>query len=71
MNDMVYVREQMKSVIEDLNTGNIKPGVATEKSNAAGKMIQSVKAEIIYKSLRKENKIPVIKDMEDEKESTD
>ncbi len=71
MYDITWVRSQMEGVLEDLNNGNVKPSVAAEKSNAAGKIIQSLKVQVDYQAMRKKLKTPRIKYLEEEQKSTD
>lgn len=44
----------MVSVFEDLRAGDLKAGEAKELSNAAGKIIASVKVQCEYAKLRQE-----------------
>lgn len=54
MKNITEVREQLADVFAQLKSGAISPGVATELNNAAGKIINSLKVELEYFSLRKE-----------------
>jgi len=54
MNNIQDVRTELSNVFEDLKNGKIKPSEASELNNTAGKIINSLKVEIEYYSLRKE-----------------
>lgn len=58
MNTIAKLRDELSIVFTELKTGELKPKVATEMNNAAGKIINTVKVQLEYASLRKEK--PVI-----------
>lgn len=58
MKNIVEVREELSIVFQDLKNGTLEHKVASELNNCAGKIINSLKIELEYYSLRKEH--PVI-----------
>lgn len=58
MNNIIELRDQLCAVFDELREDRIKPIIAKELVNAAGKIINSVKLELEYAFLRKE--VPVI-----------
>lgn len=54
MKNIVEVRDQLALVFQGLKDGTIPAGTATELNNAAGKIINSLKVELEYYSLREE-----------------
>ena len=62
MKNIKEVREQLTEVFKDLRDGSLEPKVASELNNSAGKIINTLKVELEYFSLRKEK--PKIKFLE-------
>ena len=58
MENVESLRRDLSEVFRGLKDGSLKPKVAAEMNNTAGKMIQSVKVQLDYYALRKET--PVI-----------
>ena len=54
MKNITDVRNQLAEVFAELRAGAISPKVASELNNSAGKIINSLKVELEYYSLRKE-----------------
>lgn len=54
MKDIEELRRDLAGVFNDLRSGTIKPSEAAELNNCAGKMLNSLKVEIEYRSARKE-----------------
>ena len=55
MKNIKDVRNQLAEVFAELRSGAINPAVASELNNSAGKIINSLKVELEYYSLRKES----------------
>lgn len=64
MSSITKLRDDLMSVFHGLRDGTIDTKVATEMNNAAGKVINTVKVQLDYASLRKE--IPRIPFMEED-----
>jgi uncharacterized protein YgbK (DUF1537 family) len=47
------LRQELDKVFDDLRSGKIKPGEASELANIAGKMINSAKVQVEYYALCK------------------
>ena len=47
-------KEEPDKVFDELKSGELKPSVVSEMSNAAGKIIDSLKVELEYYGMRKE-----------------
>lgn len=54
MKNIHELRDQLSTVFAELKTGQLKPAIAAELNNAAGKIINSLKVELEYYNLRKE-----------------
>jgi hypothetical protein len=54
MNDIRALRDEIARVFRELKAGSIPPGTVKELNNAAGKIINTIKVELEYASLRKE-----------------
>jgi len=52
MKDINELRSSLASVFADLRAGTITPKDASELNNCAGKIINSLKVELEYKSFR-------------------
>jgi hypothetical protein len=63
MKSNVQLRDELCDVFDRLTTGDIEPSAAKELVNTAGKIIASVKLELVYAALRKE--IPMISFLDD------
>lgn len=62
MKNITDLRNELSQVFSELKTGELKPKVATEMNNAAGKIINTVKIQLDYANLRKEKPdIPYLK----------
>ena len=48
------LRVELLNVFNNLKTGELSPQVASEMSNAAGKIIATAKTQLLYSQLRKE-----------------
>ncbi len=59
MRDIVELRSELAGVFNGLKDGSLGVQAAKEMNNAAGKMINSAKAQLEYAALRKEK--PTIK----------
>ena len=62
MHNIIEVREQLSEVFNELRNGSLEPKIAAELNNSAGKIINTLKVELEYYSLRKEK--PKIKFLE-------
>jgi len=58
MKNVIELRKELCSVFDELRDKTLRPQVAKELVNTAGKIINSVKLELEYAGLRKE--VPVI-----------
>lgn len=68
MKNMTELRTELAQVFDELRSGAIKPKEAAEMNNTAGKIINSVKVELEYYSLRKEKpEIPFIEEQKTKK----
>ncbi len=47
-NDITTLRNQLYETLSDLKNGDVKPSVAAEINNAAGKIIQTMQMQIAY-----------------------
>jgi hypothetical protein len=54
MKTNVQLRDELCDVFDKLRAGEIDHSLAKELTNAAGKIIASVKLELVYAALRKE-----------------
>ena len=61
-NNITALRDELMSVFRDLKSGKIEPNVAAEMNNTAGKVINTVRAELQYAELKQQ--IPNIDFME-------
>ena len=60
------LRNELAKSIQELRAGSLEVKVATEITNAAGKMINSAKVEIEYnKQLKKDKVIPFLEQTND------
>ena len=59
MKNIEEVREELSDVVDKLKSGELKPSVATELNNALGKITNSLKVELEYYKLRKQEEEPV------------
>lgn len=57
MKNVIELRKKLCVVFDELKDKTIRPQVAKELVNTAGKIINSVKLELEYSSLRKETPI--------------
>ena len=55
MKNITKLRDELSQVFSELREGKIKAKEAAEMNNTAGKIISSIKVEIEYYALRKEN----------------
>ncbi len=62
MKNIKELRENLTQLYTDLKTGEFKGSDAKEMNNCAGKIINSIKVQLEYSSLRKEK--PEIKFLE-------
>lgn len=65
MKNVIELRKELCIVFDEVKAKEIRPQVAKELVNTAGKIINSVKLELEYASLRKET--PVIEFLGGEK----
>lgn len=61
-NNITTLRDELMNVFRDLKAGKIEPKVAAEMNNTAGKVINTVRAELQYAELKQQ--IPNIGFME-------
>lgn len=54
MKNINEVRDELSKVFEELKSGQLKSADAKELNNCAGKIINSLKVELEYSALRKE-----------------
>jgi hypothetical protein len=54
MDTIINLRKELAKVFEDLRAGNLSSKNAAELNNTAGKIINSLRAELEYYKLRKE-----------------
>lgn len=67
INSMAKLRDELVTLFTDIKEGKVKPAVATEMNNAAGKAINSAKIELEYRREKLRNKDLVIEFMEPNK----
>lgn len=65
MKNVIELRKELCQVFDELRSKELRPQVAKELVNTAGKIINSVKLELEYAGLRKET--PVIEFLGGEK----
>lgn len=58
MKNITEMRNNLAALYSDLKSGSIEPKMASEMNNTAGKIINTLKVELVYAELRKEK--PVI-----------
>jgi len=62
MKNITALRKELSIVFMDLKSGDIEPKTAKQMNNAAGKIINTVKAQMEYATLRQEQpNIPFLK----------
>lgn len=54
MKTITDLRNELSLVFAELKSGELKPKIASEMNNAAGKIINTVKVQLEYAALRKE-----------------
>jgi hypothetical protein len=68
MENNVQLREELKELFDMLKTGGIEHKVGKEMNNSVGKMLNSVKLDIIYAAAK--NEAPNIRFLEDRTRKT-
>ncbi|CAJ5557528.1 hypothetical protein ISG27_12590 [Burkholderia pseudomallei] len=67
MKNIHEVISKLGNVVTGLESREIPPAIATEMSNASGKIISALKVELEYHALRKKQIVPKIDFLEAEK----